>query len=236
MLNGTSDYSCQIVCWTLKCSNSVYVILNELWNDDVALFISIEIYASAWVNSEFLVILSHITLLIHARLLCSTSYYYYMPFVMRILKPVPYKPWLSCQLSLSAALKEHRLYCCISRLLPFSSFPLPSLIHPSVHPLSSPLLSSSHTHTAYRFLHRLLRHNDQRFPGGGDPSSGRRGWKRNRTKKSSGRQCHHPDIFHGSTQSQPEPGQQQQRCRPEPHILRGSEHLLPGAEHPDADL
>lgn len=123
----------------------------------------------------------------------------------------------------------------------------PPITHPSFRP--PPLHSSpsrASPHTAHRFAHRLLRYHDQRFSGGGDPSSGRRHrrrrwrgrrlWERHRAEKPSGRQCHHPDIIHGSTESQPEPSQQQQRCRPEPHVLRGPEHLLPGAEHPDADL
>ena len=112
----------------------------------------------------------------------------------------------------------------------------PPFTHQSVRP---PPLLFTHAH---RFAHRLLRHNDQRFPGGGDPSSGQ--WRRRRSRRRerssttepSGRQCHHPDILHGSTAGEPEPSQQQQRCRPEPHVLRGPEHLLPGTEHPDADL
>lgn len=107
----------------------------------------------------------------------------------------------------------------------------PPFTHPSIRP--PPLLS---TH-ASRFAHRLLRHNDQRFPGGGDPSRGRRRRRTSgRTKKPRGRQCHDPDVFDGFTQELPEPSQQQQRRRPEHHILRGPEHLLPGAEHPNADL
>ncbi|XP_049441795.1 ras-related protein Rab-33A isoform X1 [Epinephelus fuscoguttatus] len=82
----------------------------------------------------------------------------------------------------SAAEGEHRWYCCISGLLlPPSSFPLPSLIHPSVHPLSSP-----HTHTDLRIASSGTMTNDSpeeetRAPsGGGGVGGGKVITRRNR--------------------------------------------------------
>lgn len=97
-------------------------------------------------------------------------------FLCCVYNTSPFKATLSCW-------QRAPLYCCIAGpLLPSSSSssPLPSLIHPSVHPLSS-----AHTHTDLRIASSGIMTNDSpeeetRAPGGGGGGGGKGIARRNR--------------------------------------------------------